>query len=448
MTSRRLWYFGAALAYTAIIAVVVWGLVGLYQGARAQLDQALGDRLLGTAGTLAVMVDTEQVFHATLGDTTAAIYLDLLAADFLNLTRRWDLAEITLSDPEGQVLVSTSPALAVGQAHAFWALDRPAVEQALAGTPATSSLYRLDTTFQKSAHVPVMKDDPFLDEGFVVAVLTVSGNPRFFAALEQLRTGAFVTGGLVLLVLAVLGYLLHRISRALENFRASMQRQENLAAMGRMTAGIAHEIRNPLGIIRGAGQHLQGVLKRAGIEDEVATFIPEEVDRLDAILSGYLAFGTDSAFPVEVFDLDRVVRRSCDLLRSELEQGGIAMELDLGDGLHLEGDSRRLQQVLLNLLLNARDAMPDGGPLRVVLDRLNDEICLQIIDSGTGLGKTEPAQLFAPFFTTKEKGSGLGLATSRRIIEDMGGTLHLHRRQDAQGTVAEIRWPFVAPKEG
>ena len=217
------------------------------------------------------------------------------------------------------------------------------------------------------------------------AVITVSGSPDFFDSLDRLRQGALLTGAVVLVILILMGVLLHRISLSLERYRATMLRQENLAAMGRMTAGIAHEIRNPLGIIRGSGQHLQRVLAEAGITDEVADFIPEEVDRLDAILGGYLAFGADSSAASEVVDLARVVRRSAGLLKEELARDKVSLDMaQLADGLLVEGDPRRLQQVLLNLLLNASDAMPGGGEVSLQLDRT--ERLGQAADQGSGSG--------------------------------------------------------------
>ena len=123
----------------------------------------------------------------------------------------------------------------------------------------------------------------------------------------------------MLAVLGLVATILVNLEASVRRYRASLLRQESLAAMGRMTAGIAHEIRNPLGIIRGAGQHLQRVLDEAGISDEVADFIPEEVDRLDRILTGYLAFGRDAETAPEVFAFDAVLRRSVQLVARELE---------------------------------------------------------------------------------------------------------------------------------
>jgi len=216
--------------------------------------------------------------------------------------------------------------------------------------------------------------------------------------------------------------------------------------MGRMTAGIAHEIRNPLGIIRGAGQHLTQRLQEAGIEDEVAGFITTEVDRLDRILTGYLAFGSEAEVEAEDFDLATVVHRSVGLLAEDMQAGGIT--LGVAEPLAaspLRGDPLRLRQVLLNLLLNARDAMPEGGAVEVGLVREGRDYVLTVSDEGSGLQGLDPGKVFAPFWTSKEKGSGLGLALSRQIVESFGGRLELGERLDRQGAVATLRLPVANP---
>ena len=213
--------------------------------------------------------------------------------------------------------------------------------------------------------------------------------------------------------------------------------------MGRMTAGIAHEIRNPLGIIRGAGQHLQQLLADAGIHDETVDFIPDEVDRLDHILAGYLAFGSDRAGPLEEFDPGVIVGRGVSLLEEELSAQGISVTPCPASESLVTGDPRRLQQVILNLLLNARDAMPDGGEITIGMEHDGQEVCLTMADEGAGLEGADTRRLFEPFWTTKEKGSGLGLALSSRIVREMGGTLELANRPDGPGAVAAIRLPLL-----
>ncbi len=453
MKGGRRWFLTAALAYAVIISAVAFGLFNLYSGSGAILDEALGQRLLGIAVSLAEMTDGQQIFYATVGDTSAAYYLETLAEKWERIRLSENLADITLTaitladELDERVLFSSTPSLTAGGRNDFWELDREAVAQAALGAPTATALYRLggpDGVLQKSAHAPVFYY--FEDAPDVVAIVTVSGNPDFFVALGLLRKGAFLTAGVVVAILVLMGIFLFQINRSLGQYRASILRQESLAAMGRMTAGIAHEIRNPLGIIRGAGEHLNQVLENAGIKDEVADFIPEEVDRLDQILTGYLAFGTDREAAVESFDLGASVRRSLRLLDADLESSGIVVEMDE----HLppspvRGDPRRLQQVLLNLLINARDAMPEGGRIGIVLRVTDRQATLWVTDTGSGLKNVDQGRLFEPFWTSKEKGSGLGLAMSRRIIEDMGGTVTLTDQEATSGARAEVVLPLAGP---
>jgi signal transduction histidine kinase len=446
MTGGRRWFGWAALAYVMIIVAVTFGLGRMYNGAHARLDEALGQRLLAVAHTVAEMTDGQALLSHSLGDTTSDYYLETLHEKFAAVARQENLAEITLTNPLDQVVIlSTSASLAAGQPNDYWQLDPAAVESAQLGKAAATRLYDLGGTEglkQKSAYAPIM--NYVTDGGYVVAIVTVSGSPDFFEALDDLKMAAWLTGGLVLLVLVLMGVFLSQINLAIGRYRASIQRQENLAAMGRMTAGIAHEIRNPLGIIRGAGEHLQRVLAEQGIADEVADYIPEEVDRLDQILTGYLAFGTDKDAVVEEFDLALGVRRTSHLVRDEFAAAGVQLEIQetMPPALVL-GDPRRLQQVVLNLLINARDAMPEGGVVTVSVALKAGQVQVVVTDDGPGLGTADVGKLFEPFWTSKEKGSGLGLAMSRKIMEDMGGRLTLRDRSDRSGAVAELWAPLV-----
>jgi len=451
MAGGRRWLVWAALAYLAVLVTVALGLRLQYAGARQRLDEALGQRLTGVARTIAELSDGERIFYAGLGDSVAGAYLATLTETCQRIRRDENLAEITITDPlDATILMTTSTALRPGEKNLFWELDTVAAELAAAGRAAATRLYELPDApgvYQKSAHAPVYK---YLGETTApVAVVTVSASPDFFAALRSLRRAAWATGGVVLAILAAMGAVLWRVSTALQHARATALRQENLAAMGRMTAGIAHEIRNPLGIIRGAGQHLQRVLDRAGIADEVATFIPEEVDRLDRILSGYLALGTDRAAEPEIFDVGVWVERSLRLAADDLATAGLTLDAPAPEpGMRVRGDPRRLQQVVLNLVLNARDASPSGTALTVTAARAGDRAVVRVRDRGAGLRGRDPETLFEPFRTDKEKGSGLGLAISRRIVEDMQGRLELRDDPSGTGAVAVIELPLVADEEG
>ena len=130
------------------------------------------------------------------------------------------------------------------------------------------------------------------------------------------------------------------------------------------------------------------------------------------------------------------------MIHEEMQQTGVRIHVPtvLEPALVL-GNSLRMQQVILNVLINARDAMPEGGDTHVALTNEGSQVVLSITDSGVGLTGVDSSRLFEPFWTSKEKGSGLGLAMSRRIVEDMNGRLTLNDRPDGPGALAEITLP-------
>ncbi len=450
MTGGRRWLGWAVLAYAVIIAAVGLGLGRLYAGSHSRLDEALGQRLLAVAGSLAEMTDGRAILSVTLGDTADDYYLETLREKYLTIASQHHLSEITLTNPvDGLVILSTSESQVTGQPNDYWGLDPAAVALATSGTAAATELYEVggvEKLKQKTAYAPITNYT--VDGGYVVAVVTVSGSPGFFGTLADLKHGAYLTAFLVLAILVVMGVFLSRLSLALAESRASLLRRENLVAMGRMTAGIAHEIRNPLGIIRGAGEHLKQLLSDHGITDPLADYIPEEVDRLDHILAGYLAFGTDNQTAPEVFNLGAVVDRTLQLVAVEFAETGVVARLITPPAAApVLGDRRRWQQVVLNLLINARDAMPGGGHIDVAVRVAKGRVTVEIRDEGCGLAGVDTSRIFEPFWTTREKGSGLGLAMSRQIVEDMGGRLTLRDRESARGAVAVV-WVPVTDREG
>ncbi len=439
MPQRRRWMPWAVLAYLGVLVVTAAGLGLLYQAARTHLDQALGQRLKAVADATVHLVDGDRITDWSF-DPEAGTDLLWLTSRLERIREDNQLAEITLCDHDGYVVTSASQRLERGAQNVFWDLDRPAVELAREGITSVSRLYRSGELYQKSAHAPVFDRD-----GQVAGVLTVEGAADFFTALAALRRGAWVTVAMVLVFLAIMGGLLLGIHRSLERTRASLARQEHLATMGRMTAGIAHEIRNPLGIIRGAAQHLERVLRDHDLDPEIARFIPEEVDRLDRILSGYLAFGREEEVALDEVALDRLVARTVKLVAGELADRDLEVTVEAASGVIVRADAPRLQQVLLNLLLNARDAAPAGSEVevRVATDDGHAEVI--VADRGPGLAPEHADRVFEPFWTTRDKGSGLGLAVSRRIARQHGGDLRLEARRPGPGCVATLDLPLEPP---
>ncbi len=242
-----------------------------------------------------------------------------------------------------------------------------------------------------------------------------------------------------------------------------MKERDRLAALGEMAAGLAHEIRNPLGAIKGAAQYLDPSALQQG-DAEILQIIVEEVNRLDGVVAQFLDYsrpfpGPGVADKFQPTDVNDVLARTIKLIESSLPQN-IALALDLTPGLPaVSGDGEQLKQVFINLALNAVQAMPDGGKLTVRTRRPHapvelglsdstpryaaDQIEVRFADTGAGIPEEALDRIFIPFYTTKSKGTGLGLAISQRIVKGHGGTIEVQSRL-GEGTEFILRFPSAS----
>ncbi len=233
-----------------------------------------------------------------------------------------------------------------------------------------------------------------------------------------------------------------------------MKERDRLAALGQMAAGLAHEIRNPLGSIKGAAQYLRPV---EGQKAETGTrefldIIVEEVDRLNKIVSQFLDYARPYRGDQNPLDVNDVVRKTITLFEKERSGSKVEIVMNLLDGLpQVRADAQQLRQVFLNLAINAFDAMAQGGRLQISTSlrratrRTASAAFLEVRfrDDGVGIPPADLRNLFIPFFTTKDKGTGLGLAISQRIIENHGGTIEV-RSQAGSGSTFTVLIPVEA----
>jgi two-component system sensor histidine kinase AtoS len=217
-----------------------------------------------------------------------------------------------------------------------------------------------------------------------------------------------------------------------------VMRADRLAALGELTAGIAHEIRNPLTSIRGFLQYLQDC---ESIEEwrHYGPLIIREVDSLNHIVGELLAFGRPRPPQVDSIDLGALVKETAFLARGRSDaQVGVQIEPGLPA---IEGDREALKQAILNLVINAIQALPGGGHVEIELAAAGaGELALRVRDDGVGIAPENLDKVFDPFFSTKASGTGLGLAMVHRIVDAHGGTIGIDSRPGA-GTTVEMRLP-------
>ncbi|HEY8449035.1 MAG TPA: ATP-binding protein, partial [Bacillota bacterium] len=218
---------------------------------------------------------------------------------------------------------------------------------------------------------------------------------------------------------------------------------ERMAAIGQLAAGAAHEIRNPLTAIKGFVQLFQR-RARAGEEGEAWNVVLAEIERIERLLRDLLLMAKPQQPERAPCDLNLLVERVLLLLEAQARECGVTIETALEPGLPvLVADGQQLRQVLYNLVLNAIEAMPDGGRLRVETALAGDgrQVVLQVRDTGVGIEPDHLDRVAEPFFTTKAHGTGLGLAVVRSIVNNHGGTIECES-QPGRGTTFIVRLPL------
>jgi len=277
---------------------------------------------------------------------------------------------------------------------------------------------------------------------------------RSHGVLEELWQSALVTLLLLLTFAAVLFCLAYRATVAplrhqLSETRSVLERQEKLASLGTLAAGVAHEIRNPLASLKFRLFSLKQCLPAAFTSHEDVTVIDEEINRLERIIKDFLQFARPSDPTMGETTTQQVLRTVHDLLKSQLEARGIQLVLEPGERVGLRADKQQLEQVLINLVQNAADSLEAGGGTITLrgrqgaarLDgRSTPAVILEVADTGKGIPPEVQERLFDPFFSTKAGGTGLGLPISERIIEKHGGLIQF-QTQVNRGTTFQIVLP-------
>jgi signal transduction histidine kinase len=231
--------------------------------------------------------------------------------------------------------------------------------------------------------------------------------------------------------------------RASERLRLKEQlnRAEKLSALGEMAAGISHEIRNPLGIIRSSAELLKKKIAKTDPSNSLPDIIVEEAMRLNGIITDFINFARPRSPNLKPCRLEEVVEKTVSYLAPQAEEKGFTIRRSFQHPLpETLADSSLLHQSLLNILINALQASPEKGIVEVGLRAEKERLILQIDDEGPGIPEELRDKIWDPFFTTKDKGTGLGLGIVKNIIESHGGSIRITPRQ-TRGTRVIVELP-------
>ena len=235
-------------------------------------------------------------------------------------------------------------------------------------------------------------------------------------------------------------------NRTLQLTQASLRRSERLAALGQLTAGLAHELRNPLGTIKAAAELLsrRSTHEKQEVVEELSGYIASEVDRTNALVSRFLDFARPLEVHAQTSDIRQAVQQAAAQAGARAEAGRVRIELRVPDRpLDFNFDADLLSLAVLNLLQNAVDASPPDSVVTLAVEDLGDQIRIGVFDHGAGIAREHLESIFNPFFTTKSNGTGLGLALVSKIVDEHGGRITVSS-EAGRGTTFEILLPREA----
>ncbi|MDZ7289170.1 MAG: ATP-binding protein [candidate division KSB1 bacterium] len=419
--SSRTLIFVVSIMIIVVLAAFNFGTWFFLNRLSRLLDHELGNRLSAVAGLVARQVQTtgfaDLVAEGQLVKAKSSI--DLLID---GLPGEVNVQNIFLIDHAYQTLKASRDIFMPGEEISFLEEDSSEVHRAWVGEATSSPLRLIAGNRFKTAYAPVRNS-----RGSIVCLVAVEARADFLNLLQPFKRGLVIGGVASFVVLIIFAFFLYTAISLFLRTQEELRRSERLAAMGQVAATVAHEIRNPLGIIKSTADVLRQRYEKSAQPDELFEFIPSEVRRLNRLVNDFLSLTRDRRLSPSPGDLVKTVEKALTMVRSDEQADGIAWDFAATvPSLPMRYDEEAIKQVLLNLLLNAIQAMEGKGRLEVRLQEESDKdkklAHLVVQDDGPGL-PVEPEKIFEPFFTTKSRGSGLGLAVCKQLVEKHGGRI-------------------------
>jgi signal transduction histidine kinase len=343
------------------------------------------------------------------------------------------LSEVFILDLNYHYLVTTS--LDEDSVYYPVSLNREAIDSAFFSSEenysSVSASYQTDNLILKSAFAPL-----YDSSGQVIAVLGMEADVDYADNLFSLRQSLYISTVISVGVGILFGFIFFMIQKRIGSTERAIILSQSQANLGRMVAVVSHEIKNPLMIMRASAESLKKACDKAE-----ADFILEEVDRLNQIVTGYLDFASGKMVlkrePVNIVEL---ISEIVDKFAPRLNEKNIKLSFNPDEennvNLVATADQIAMRQVIINLILNASEALADTTNPEISINILPGAKNIQVIvgDNGPGIGAKDIKSIFEPFYTTKTKGSGLGLYHTRKLMEAMDGKINVESGPKNQTT--------------
>lgn len=369
--------------------------------------------------------DLENLFPGQETDPAILYYQQLL----WEIKRSGNLENIFILSLDRKLLIDHRVNYRIGDTLITFPVNNQYFDQAILGKTPEPELMRFGGEYFLTSYTPITNQLV----GNTVGVLILEAPANFFTTLQYFKGGVLYFGIGGIAVIIIFSTIIVLSLRQLIHIQNRLREQERMAELGQMAAIVAHEIRNPLSIIKGSADVLQK--KYASEKEELFAFVPEEIDRLNRLVNDFLLFARKRQLSLNKTNPNEQIRATV----SQFKESKIELDL-MEDCPDISLDPDAFKQVILNIVDNGLKSLGADGKLHMKTELSGGRFSIIIQDNGEGMSPETLRDIFKPFFSTRAAGSGLGMTITKQLVESMNGEISVGSKLK-QGTTVRLEFP-------
>jgi len=437
---RRLYAFGLILGLFLVFFLVNLDRWFLLREVFHSFDDELSRRLHSISALSAELIENYGL--TSISDLSSdPLKLLLVDSQLRKIKRQNQLDAIYIIDPDLKIVADARMSASFAQKRNYLRTDSLAISRTLHGVNTTSQLHHIATEYFKNGYAPLRNE-----QGKIIGLLVTEASASYFTTLKSYKQTFWLSLLASIALFILFSIFVWQSFQKLLKTEESLRQSEHLAFLGKMAAIMAHEIRNPLGIIRGTADVLRSKYKQSD-QEELFDYIPSEVNRLNTLIGNFLTYARGPKLERQPLNVQEFIRDHLRQFSISDPQKDIHFETSFQDqDLVIQADPNALRQVFLNILQNAVQASQKGSIIQIRQNTFRKKgknwLEIRIEDHGCGI-EGDPERVFEPFYTTKSTGTGLGMPISKKIIESHGGKISIET-EPGKGTCVKILLPIFS----
>ncbi|MBI4650401.1 GHKL domain-containing protein [Candidatus Desantisbacteria bacterium] len=416
-----------------VIVSILLGLVifnfstwAIYFYMRKTLDNEIGNRLLNI-GKVALLKIDSKIFTDKKEETN--IEIKLIKNYFKKIIATGNIEDIYIVDKNYNVVLEPKDEWIKNISHSYIEKDKNILKNVWIGKEIFTEIYEIKGSYFKNAYLPI------IDNNTISYLLCLEASAETLKIVENLKLVLFSTSFISIFFAGIFAFYLGKTLQDFAKMEEELRIREKFALMGQVSANVAHEIRNPLGIIKGAGE----ILKKRYKEEDLVQYVNEEIERINHLINEFLTLSKDIVLNKQNVDINSLITS---IINHIPVNEKIKIIPQLKENIpEIEADSEKLRQVFLNIIINAIESIKDKGEVIITscVDKKN--VIVIISDTGAGIEKDNIKKIFLPFFTTKQSGIGVGLSTAQAIIQAHGGDMEVESKfMEGSRFIIKLPW--------